>query len=281
MAGNVPLSIPFARDRRLKLGWRDLVRIVALAVVALEVGFVLNQPGSGGDAHAYWAAQFPDPYAGSAVDQRDAYLYSPAFLHAITPLRWLPAELFNIVWTIGLAAIVVWLAGPVIAAIVLVPTPFSPVFTEIWFGNISLLLAVVAARGLHFPAFWALAILTKVTPGVCLLWFAVRREWSKLAIALGVTAGIALVSFALAPDAWFSWVRLLVGSSDVASEAHVPNLAIRIAVAAALIVIGALRSEPRVLPPAIIIALPVFWYASFSILLVWVYQLRQRARETA
>jgi hypothetical protein len=281
VAGNVPLSIPFTRDRRLNFGWRDLVRIVALAVVALEVGFVLNQPGSGGDAHAYWAAQFPDPYAGSAVDQRDAYLYSPAFLHALTPLRWLPAELFHIVWTIGLAAIVVWLAGPVIAAIVLVPTPFSPVFTEIWFGNISLLLAVVAARGLHFPAFWALAILTKVTPGVCLLWFAVRREWSKLAMALAVTAGIALVSFALAPDAWFSWVRLLAASSDVASEAHVPNLAIRIAVAAALIVIGALRSEPRVLPPAIIIALPVFWYASFSILLVWVYQLRQRARETA
>ena len=281
MKKKMRLSIPLGRERSVTLGWRELIQLIAVGVVALEVGFVLSQPGSGGDAHAYWAAQFPDPYANSAVDERDAYLYSPAFLHALTPLRWLPADVFHVVWTIGLAAIVVWLAGPLIAAIVLVPTPFSPVFTEIWFGNISLLLAVVAARGLQTPAWWALAILTKVTPGICLLWFAVRREWSKLGIALGVTAAIALVSFALAPDAWFSWVGLLAASSGVASEAYVPVLPIRLALAGGLIVVGALRSEPRVLPPAIIIALPVFWYASFSILLVWVYQLRQRARSAA
>jgi hypothetical protein len=277
----VPLSIPLTRDRRVSLGWRDLVRIVALGVVALEVGFVLSQPGSGGDAHAYWAAQFPDPYAGSAVDQRDAYLYSPAFLHVLTPIRWLPAPVFHAVWTIGAAAILVWLTGPVIAAVVLIPTPQSPAFTELWFGNVTFLLAVVAARGIQTPAWWALGILTKVTPGICLVWFAVRREWHQLWVAIGVTAAIALASFALAPEAWFSWVRLLAASVEAGSSANVPSLAIRIGVAGMLVVIGALRSEPRVIPLAMIIALPVVWYASFSLLLVWVYQLRQRAREAA
>lgn len=275
------LYIPLTHDRIVNLGWPEVARIVALAVVALEVGLVLTQPGSGGDAHAYWAAQFPDPYFDSAVDQRDAYLYSPAFLHALTPLRWLPAPVFHVVWTIGLAAILVWLTGPLVAAVVLVPTPFSPAFTEIWFGNISFLLAVVAARGLQAPAWWALGILTKVTPGICLVWFLVRREWGKLAIALGVTAVVGLVSFALAPDAWFSWLRLLGASSEAGSAAQAPSLAIRVGIAGLLVAIGALRSEPRVIPPAMIIALPIVWYASFSILLVWVYQLRHRARVTA
>lgn len=277
----MPLSIPLTRHRTISLGWRDVVRIVALAVVALEVGFILSQPGSGGDAHAYWAAQFPDPYANSAVDQRDAYLYSPAFLHALTPLRWLPAPAFHAVWTIGMAAILVWLTGPLIAAVVLIPTPLSPAFTELWFGNITFLLAVVAARGIQTPAWWALGILTKVTPGIFLLWFLARREWQKLAVATGTTAAIALASFALAPDAWFSWVRLLGASVEAGSAANVPSLAIRVAVAGVLVVIGALRSEPRVIPPALIIALPIVWYASFSLLLVWFYQLRQRARATA
>lgn len=275
------LAISLTRNRTVSFGWRDLVRILALAVVALEVGFILSQPGSGGDAHAYWAAQFPDPYANSALDRRDAYLYSPAFLHALTPMRWLPAPVFHAVWTISHTAILVWLTGPLIAAVVLIPTPLSPAFTDIWFGNITFLLAVVAARGIQTPAWWALGILTKVTPGVCLLWFLARREWHELAVAIGATAAIALASFVLAPEAWFSWVRLLGASLEAGSAAQVPSLAIRIGVAGVLVVIGALRSEPRVIPPALIIALPVVWYASFSLLLVWVYQLRQRARATA
>ncbi len=48
--------------------------------------------------------------------------------------------------------------------------------------------------GFRYPAAWSLILLTKITPGIGLLWFAVRREWRALAIALGATAAIASVS---------------------------------------------------------------------------------------
>jgi len=43
------------------------------------------------------------------------------------------------------------------------------------------LLAVAIAVGFRYPAAWALVLITKVTPGIGLVWFAVRREWCPLA----------------------------------------------------------------------------------------------------
>ena len=59
---------------------------------------------------------------------------------------------------------------------------------EIAGGNISLLLALAIVAGFSRPWTWAFVILTKITPGIGLLWFALRREWRSLAIALGATA---------------------------------------------------------------------------------------------
>jgi hypothetical protein len=56
--------------------------------------------------------------------------------------------------------------------------------------------------------------------------------------------------------------------------AHLPPLVWRLAVAATIVAMGAWFGEPRALPLAVVIALPVFWYASLSLLLVWVWQLR-------
>ena len=49
------------------------------------------------------------------------------------------------------------------------------------------------------------------TAGIGLLWFAVRREWRPLGIALGTTLAISAVSFVLAPGLWTSWFDLLAG----------------------------------------------------------------------
>ena len=69
-----------------------------------------------------------------------------------------------------------------------------PVSQEILIGNIHLLLAAAIVLGFRWPGTWAFVLLTKVTPGVGLLWFAVRREWRSLGIALGATAAIVAVS---------------------------------------------------------------------------------------
>jgi hypothetical protein len=254
-----------------------VLKAIAAVIVVAELLYVMTaSPGT--DAHAYWSASLDHPYVHGMANTDDAYLYSPAFLQVLTPLRLLPWPLFWALWVAGMGAILVWLVGPVIAAAVLVPTAFSPVFTEIWYGNIVMPMALVLALGLRYPGLWAFMLLTKVTPGIGLVWFAVRREWRSLAIALGATALIAVGSFLLAPAAWIEWVTVLRANAAAPDPimAHLPPLVWRLAVAATIVAVGAWFGEPRALPLAVVIALPVFWYASLSLLLVWVWQLRTR-----
>ena len=63
---------------------------------------------------------------------------------------------------------------------------FPPVALELYHGNIHLLMAAAIVLGFRYPIGWSFLLLTKVTPGVGLVWFAVRREWRPLIIALGV-----------------------------------------------------------------------------------------------
>src|SRR4029078_1809510 len=64
--------------------------------------------------------------------------------------------------------------------------------------------------GFRWPAMWAFVLLTKVTPGIGLLWFAVRRDGRSLGIALGPTALTVAVSAVLMRGAWLDWFELLV-----------------------------------------------------------------------
>ena len=77
-------------------------------------------------------------------------------------------------------ATVRFLTGPRLLAAGLL-FPFTAM--EVAGGNVSLLLAVAIVVGFRWPAAWALVLLTKITPGIGLLWFAVRREWRSLAWA--------------------------------------------------------------------------------------------------
>jgi hypothetical protein len=110
-------------------------------------------------------------------------------------------------------------------------------------------------------------LLTKVTPGVGLLWFAVRREWRSLGIALGVTAVIASVGVALAPDLWVEWVRSMsvTGASVGPNQVPVP-LAVRVVAAAALVAWGARTDRRWTVVVAAMLALPTLWTHGFAML---------------
>jgi hypothetical protein len=108
-----------------------------------------------------------------------------------------------------------------------------------------------------------------VTPGIGLLWFAVRREWRQLAIACVATAAVAIASAVLMPGAWADWVDVLtrnVGRSGTWAALPVPFLA-RLPLAIAVVVWGALTDRRWTVPIAAMIALPALWYGSFSMLL--------------
>ena len=242
----------------------------AFVVVCLLVDIVLiymilgNNGGFVHDSHAYWAVNIADPYTAN-VGEHDAFLYSPAVAQLFAVLGQLPWIVFLAGWTVLQVAIVLWLAGRSWWWVL----PLPPVLFECIVGNVHLLYAAAINLGFRFPWTWALMLLTKVTPGIGLLWFAVRREWRALGIALGATAAIVAVSYVLAPGLWRQWLDLLTAQSggDVPGLAavRVPLFA-RVALAAVIVVWGAWTDRPWVLPIAVLLAQPVIWVASLSIL---------------
>jgi hypothetical protein len=244
-----------------------------LIVVALAqpMGSALR---TGQEAFCYWVPSLHAPYALSDWTRPVAYVYSPAFLQAIAPLTELPWSAFFGVWTGLLLAAVRFLTGPRLFAIgVLLAT------LELVGGNISLLLAVAMVVGFRWPAVWAFVLLTKVTPGIGLLWFAVRREWRSLGIALGATALIAAVSAVLMPGAWLDWIELLVrlaGRDGTWAAIPIPFL-VRLPVAIVVVVWGARTDRRWAVPVAGMLALPALWYGGLTMLLA-VVALRDPAR---
>ena len=215
----------------------------------------------GADGVIYWGVDPANPYPGAEVGGVGAYLYSPAFAQVFWLVGRLPREVFIVGWTALLAVIAVWLARPWPAALLVLALPVSQ---EILIGNIHLLLALAIVLGFRWPATWLFVLMTKVTPGVGLLWFAVRREWRSLAIALGATAAIVVVSLAIGGlQPWQDWIALL--RHDGTGESW--WLYTRVAVAAALVAWGARTDRRWTVPLAALVALPVVWADSFSLLL--------------
>jgi len=166
----------------------------------------------------------------------------------------------SIVWTLIIAMVAVWLARPWPAALLILLLPVSQ---DVVIGNIHVLMAAAIVLGFRWPGFWAFILLTKVTPGVGLVWFAVRREWRNLAIALGVTASIAIVSFAIAPQTWSDWISVLRGNGGNESGRLIPRLVLAVIICAW----GGLTDRRWTMPLAAMIALPVIWSDAFAMLL--------------
>ena len=161
---------------------------------------------------------------------------------------------------------------------------FPAVALELYHGNVHLLMAAAIWLGFRYPAAWAFVLLTKVTPGVGLAWFAVRREWRSLAIALGVTAGLVAISFAIDGRLWESWLRDSLGATAGGApldQFSIPvPLWVRVPAALALVGWGGLTDRRWTVPVAATLALPVLWPSGFAILAaLWPIR-RERHRPT-
>ena len=210
------------RDSAILIGLLLTVYLVFVAAPAKGVLF--------SDAYAYWKVDLAYPYAGQVGDL-GFFPYSPPIALLFAPLGNLSWLAFLAVWYGLIFASLAWLArGSFLLFLSLLA--FPPVALNLVDGNIHIFLAVVIALGFRYPALWSAVLLTKVTPGVALLWFAVRREWRSLAVALGVTAAIAGVTFVFMPTQWIDWVSMLhrqfehpatvagIANSIVAAPAH-------------------------------------------------------------
>jgi len=261
------------RSHPLRFGHVDL-RIVAFITLSTLGAVVLlwaittaigSERGFGFDTRAYWG--YPRDEVYSAVPTLSAgygfYRYSPVFVPLMTLWTAIPWPVFVTAWFAVGVALYVWMVGPWSLALLAVPV-FA---VELLIGNVHLLLALAIVLGFRWPAAWTFVLLTKVTPGIGLLWFAVRREWRSLGVALGATALIVGVSLVLAPDLWAAWLRSLTQTSEPGSGNTVAiPLPYRLAVAAVLVVWGARTDRRWTVVVAATISIPVLWLNGLAML---------------
>ncbi|MFN8518268.1 MAG: glycosyltransferase family 87 protein [Chloroflexota bacterium] len=275
----VDLPLPATSDRLTRglAPWHRHIRLLlAIAGVAALVGFVVavvvsgpaSRPfaldGFGFDTRSYWGLRSPI-YPGPGTDDGYGfYRYSPVFLPLMAMFAYLPWPVFAASWIVIQAAAFVWLAGDhrwqALA--------FVPVLFELYLGNIHLLLAVAVVLGFRWPATWTFVLLTKITPGVGLLWFAVRREWRSLGIAVGATLAVTIVGVLVAPHAWTDWYQSLrvTGPATGTNQVALP-LPVRLLAGALLVVWGARTNRRWTVVVAATLGLPTLWFHGLAMLM--------------
>lgn len=261
---NPPVTNPGSTNvlgRRARL----LDRGLRAAFVVVLVLFTIFRPVPAGDAHAYWAVNLADPYT-RPIATTDAFTYPPPAAIVFAVLGQLPFEVFQALWTLLIGLALLWLAGPWALAFLVIPV----VASDLYLGNIHILLAAAIVASLRWPALWAIPLLTKPTCGLGLMWFAARREWRHLAVAIGVTAVVAALAAVLAPTLWPKWIDYVLGTGiapNVGAAYWIPiPLLVRLPAAALLVVWGARTDRPWTLPTASMLALPVLWLVGLAML---------------
>jgi len=240
----------------------DRAGIVVLASVGLLLGVAFAARRLlAADATIFWdtaqRAQYYDPVWASGVG--GSYVYPPPLAQVAGLLPW-PA--FIVGWTPLLfvgwwAATREWSLPTFVASAVMIVAlgyafPLTNALDLTLIGNPQILIAAVCVVGFRYPAAWAFVLLTKVAPGVGLLWFAVRREWRSLGIALAATAVIAGVSFAMAPGAWADYLAFITANATTPSPEPVVPIPwlVRLPMSVALVVWGALTNRRWTVPVA-------------------------------
>jgi hypothetical protein len=251
--------------RARPIGWNYAAVWRALAATMLLTYLVAWPIPSGSDAANYYALDLADPYRNRWA-AFESFVYSPAYAQALYPLTLLPFEAFyKVLQAVNLACLW-WLLGPWSAVALLLPFVQGELVT----GQIHLPLAVMCVLGVRNPGVLAYGLLTKVTPGVGLLWFAARRQWRDLAVAVGVTVAVVTASAVIAPGLWVGWLNLLAESSTRNVENFTINewpAVYRLSFAAGLVVLAAWRDRPAALPVIVCFALPGIWFGALVLLL--------------
>ncbi len=273
------LQLPDERRQIRLRAVRDGLLISGLLATAFVLGIVPAVGRSlGYDAFAYWSIDPATLYEKTISGQYalGGFRYGPPIGLLFATFHALPWWLFLWIWIAVMVAALVFLGGRWSLALLAVP----PLGLELEHGNVHLLIAAAIVLGFRWPWTWSFVLLTKVTPGIGLLWFAARREWRNLAIALGFTAAVSAAAYLLAPALWSQWVHALLVNSGQTQDYSVPSpLVIRLPLAILLVLWGARTDRPWTVGVAAMLALPIIWVHGLVVAFAAVPFLRRQAAE--
>jgi hypothetical protein len=263
------LRLRAVRDGLIVSGW--LATLFTFTVV-------INAAHSFGyDAYSYWSIDLHDLYGRAMVNNftHGAFRYAPPIAYLFASFALLPWWVFIWLWSALSVAIVTWLAGRWTLVVLALP----PVALELYHGNVHLLIAAAIALGFRFPWTWSFVILTKITPGVGILWFAARREWRSFAIAVGVTAAVVAITYVIDPSYWADFTQSILGNLDQPQYYSIPPPAwVRVPIAILVVIWGARTDRPWTVAVAATLGLPILWPHGLTVLLAAIPFLRRGDR---
>ena len=255
IAGVTLLADPAHRAVAVR-AFRDAMSIAGVVLLVIT----MQNNGAGYDFYAYWAVDPANPYA--VTEGFGAYHYTPPLVWLAGPLRLLAWPTAYWVWFGILLLVLVWLAREWALAWL----AFPPVASELYHGNIHLLIAAALVLSMRTPAAYSFLALTKVSPGIVAIWWLLRREWRQLGVAVGTAAFVATISIVSSPDLWLAWLRHVASDSNAAPNlVQIPILA-RLPFAALLAVAAARTNRAWLLAPAVVLALPLLWVHGLAVL---------------
>jgi hypothetical protein len=251
---------------------RRALPLLALAVIAWYAVVIATMGPAPGDARAYWTVWQSPLYEQAEVGETYSFLYSPLVAQLLWPFTLLPFEAFRLLLMVASLAALLWMVGP-LWALPLLLVPWTNVAFDLSVGNIHLLLGAAIVAGFRHPGWWAVPLLTKVTPGIGLWYFG----WRQFAIGLGVTLGLALASFLVVPSLWIGWVQMLLQARPDPPHSIVADwpLTYRLVGAAVLVAVARWRRWPYLVPVACWLAVPVLWLGSTAMLVAVIPLYRQ------
>lgn len=214
--------------------WRLAATALAWGALLLGIVYVVSvQPG--GDARVWYTVDFPPNYGEASVGTF-TFSYSPAFALLIQPFQVLPwPAFFGLVVTADALALA-WLLGPWWAAVVVwAQVPF--LFDSMAWGSLNVTMAALVVLGLTRAGPWVALALSKVTPGIGVVYHAMCGDW-RLVARFAVASGVLL----LVPGT-VEWIGYLLaqGSGGL----------VRYAIGAGVIAWAAARGQPWAVPVAI------------------------------
>ncbi len=259
---------------RINLVVLSLLAAVGASVLAVIVATFWMEAG---DNLAYWIAgnrlvTGQPIYAPPEVAfEPFAYHYPPPLAQVLGPLTVVvPAVAYAVIYR-ALMLLALWeIAGRSMLKM-LALLAFIPVAYALRVENVEIFMAVGIVLGLRrWPWLFTIGALIKVSPGLGLVYLALRRRWRDLWVSVLVGAAIVGVSFALAPDLWRAWLDAITGRADMIGNSLVPvPYSVRAIVGFVLTIVAGLlgrRTGELLLVAAITIANPGLSLQGFAVL---------------
>lgn len=261
-------------QQRRRLIVLSILASVGAALLAVIIATFWMTPG---DSLAYWIAGH-QLATGQAVYAPPALAFEPFAFHYPPPVAQLLAPITLLVPGLayavayrGLLLLALWdLAGRRMLNM-LALIAFVPMAVAVRIENVEIFMALGIVLALRrWPWLFTIGALVKVSPGLGIVYLALRRRWRDVGVSVVLGAVIVGLSYVAAPELWREWLESITGRADSVGNSLIPvPYAVRATAGFALAVVAGLlgrRTGELLLVVAVTIANPGLSLQGFAVL---------------